>query len=488
MKNISRIIAVTAAAVAAIACSPEGHAPRRGDAIVIDPAVTRADELNFDDGDRIGLTVVRDGEPAAWLENVPLTCSGALFTGDGLNWYDDASVASSLRAYYPYDASGEPSSFSVREDQRGSGFTASDLMIGSKSGVKPSAEAVTMLFRHMLARIDVDMTTRETISQVTVSGTSLDAQVDVAAATVSLPAVISRRSITAHEVEAGKSYCAITVPQSAELTFTVQFADGTEQQCTMRQAELAAGHRYTASLTVEKEKIEVSMSGQIEGWEDEELQPGDSDTGAGDDQGQDGPTLKYDGVSYPVATLADGRTWLAANLSYYDGGSMRISSTPGDGSGIWFPADDGLNAVTGADNSAFVLEHGYLYNSATAHGGSLAQGSDPVQGICPDGWHLPTRAEFEALKAAYPSPEQLKASEFGFTASTFINATGSYRLGQASGISSACDMLFWGSDVDSSNKVICFRIMTSTTGSMSYSEYSTDSSNYAVAVRCIKNQ
>lgn len=47
-----------------------------------------------------------------------------------------------------------------------------------------------------------------------------------------------------------------------------------------------------------------------------------------------------------------------------------------------------------------LAERGYLYNWSAAMHGAASSSSVPseVQGICPDGWHLPSEAEWEVLK------------------------------------------------------------------------------------------
>ena len=84
--------------------------------IRIAPSISRVTGLNFDTGDRIGLTIVKSG--ANYCENTPLRFDGTVFVSDDLFWYDDPSEKSNLTAYYPYLAEGAPASFTVRADQK----------------------------------------------------------------------------------------------------------------------------------------------------------------------------------------------------------------------------------------------------------------------------------------------------------------------------------------------------------------------------------
>ena len=68
-------------------------------------------------------------------------------------------------------------------------------------------------------------------------------------------------------------------------------------------------------------------------------------------------------------------------------------------SGIWFTYDVATKAVATTD--AEVASMGYLYSTNTAFGfstdGDIISIFEGVQGICPDGWHIPTQAEAQAL-------------------------------------------------------------------------------------------
>ena len=89
--------------------------------------------------------------------------------------------------------------------------------------------------------------------------------------------------------------------------------------------------------------------------------------------------VSYQNESYE-AVLIGSQTWLARNLNY-DTTSARCYKTL-------------------TDSLANCITYGKLYNSATAMRGASASTNNPsgVQGICPTGWHLPSKAEWEALR------------------------------------------------------------------------------------------
>ncbi|MBQ4285418.1 MAG: fimbrillin family protein, partial [Bacteroidales bacterium] len=124
-------------------------------AIRIAPVMTKVTETAFENGDAIGLTVTRGAAgaeaPSAWASNKKLTFNGLEFTSD-LLWYPEGTDEATLAAYYPYIAEGVPATFTVAIDQA-DGIQDSDLIAAVKSGVLPTANAVTMPFKHKLSRL-----------------------------------------------------------------------------------------------------------------------------------------------------------------------------------------------------------------------------------------------------------------------------------------------------------------------------------------------
>jgi|GEM_PF-2522519 len=95
-----------------------------------------------------------------------------------------------------------------------------------------------------------------------------------------------------------------------------------------------------------------------------------------------GTVTDYDGNVYNTVVIGQ-QTWLKENLRslhYADGSSIE---------GVWVYDDNESNAAT----------WGRLYNwDAAMHGASSSNGNPSgVQGACPDGWHMPSKAEFEQL-------------------------------------------------------------------------------------------
>lgn len=373
--------------------------------VKIAPSVTRVTGLHFDAGDRIGLTVVRAS--GTYAENQPMTYDGSFFTAAGFYWYRESGEAATLTAYYPYDAAGTPAEFSVAQDQR-AGCAPSNLMVAAKSDVRPSESAVAMTFRSLMAdvRIAVNNQSGSQLAGVEVDGTIPTAAVDlgVPAATVMTDRATAR--IAACELQAGSAYEAILVPQRTSMTFTVRTDDGKSRSRTLAEVLLEPNKQYALAMTLTEEKLELTLSGEIDNWE------------PGGDLGADEP-LEYAGETYRTVEI-DGRLWMAENLRYCPDGIAL-------GSGMWYPG----RAGKACGETEYVRQCGLLYDYDTATGGSAAVASagDAVRGICPDGWHIPDQEELASLLAATEEDFSAECSFWNAARSAYGSESRSYLMG-----------------------------------------------------------
>lgn len=238
--------------------------------IRIAPSISRVTGLNFDTGDRIGLTIVKSG--ANYCENTPLRFDGTVFVSDDLFWYDDPSEKSNLTAYYPYLAEGAPASFTVRADQKlAADHEASDLLAATATDVVPSQTAVNMVFTHLLTKIVIDITNNSanTIEEVTLKGSRCTATVDLSAKSVQVDASSAETDIYPFPTVTAGRYEAILVPQRAALELEIQTSDGNRHTKTFQATDLQSGAEYAIEAVISNtNKIHASISGAVKGWED----------------------------------------------------------------------------------------------------------------------------------------------------------------------------------------------------------------------------
>jgi uncharacterized protein (TIGR02145 family) len=391
-----KLLLMIAAAFAFVGCNDDGGSSMtdEGGTVVapvsIRPVMTKATSTNFESGDQIGLKITR--EAGVYTDNALLTYNGTAFTGTTM-WYEEGGQESTLLAYYPYQSAGFPTSFTVASDQS-TGVSPSDFIVGTVDNVLPTAAAVTVPFKHKLSRIIFDVTNNAgyTLNSMTLSGAIPTATLDTAL-TPTVDSTASAADITAYMVD-DTTFEAIVIPQTVAFTVSVDAAGKVMTQ-RLLSAELLSGYSYTINLIVNPSDISVSISGDIVDWNDGGTIG--EDTSVQFDEYDD--HFVYDGVSYDIKTLADGRTWMVDNLRYIPDGKT-VSSDPADQTtGIWYPIDPATK--TAATDEATISSHGYLYSYAAALGSSITPENyntfEGAQGICPTGWHIPTKAEFFSL-------------------------------------------------------------------------------------------
>ena len=396
------LILAGAAIVGLVACNknPESQPIDYSKVSVrIEPVITRATETNFEKGDQIGLTGTRAS--GAYAENAPLTYDGAAFSGE-LKWYEEGTEASTLKAYYPY-VSTFPTSFTVAADQS-AGTASSDFVSAVKEGVLPTANEVAMVFKHRLSRLVV---TAQNNSGMPIESVVFKGVIPTATIADDLTATVSA-SAEAIDVKAfadGEKYYAIVPGQKVALEVVVT-AGGKAHSQKLAEATLEAGKQYSVSIIVNKDEIKVVLSGEIENWGD-----GGEISGEGSDddfvENLEEGYFTYAGVKYNIVKMKDGKWWMAQNLAYLPEGCTPATELSAVTAGVFAPIQ--VNAAkTAAEfttDPAVVARNGYLYQAEVALGlkvGDLksveeAQALEGAQGICPQGWHVPTLDDIIAL-------------------------------------------------------------------------------------------
>lgn len=366
--------------------------------ITIAPIITRATEVDFEDTDQIGVTITQSND-FVYASNKLMTYNNGVFTGD-LLWYPEGNDKSQIVAYYPYDAAGAPTSFTVKADQtdQATGYGASDLIAASKSDVLPSTNAVVMNFKHILTKlvINIENDTQSDISSVVLKGSVPTATLDLPALSVTADESTTATDITAQVVKANETYRAIVIPQTVAFTLEVATADGKTLSQRLTSTTLAQGGQYSVNVRVLPDDIIVTLSGKIESWTDEGEIGADNEVSF--EEHLDENYFLYDGVKYNTVTLANGTTWMAEPLAYLPKG-YTPSTDPTADSHIWYPYEIVDGATVATTEASAIKELGYLYDLQAALGGkeiteSNLNSFEGVQGICPKGWHIPTRLEY----------------------------------------------------------------------------------------------
>ena len=124
---------------------------------------------------------------------------------------------------------------------------------------------------------------------------------------------------------------------------------------------------------------------------------------------QTGGLFVYEGETYHAVKMKDGKWWMTENLRYVPSGMTPSDNVNAPTNGIWYPVvinelTPDVASVKFSKEAADIKAQGYLYNTETALGlktGDLTvencKNYEGVQGICPAGWHIPTKADIVGL-------------------------------------------------------------------------------------------
>ncbi len=114
--------------------------------------------------------------------------------------------------------------------------------------------------------------------------------------------------------------------------------------------------------------------------------------------------VDYDGNTYDAVKIGN-QVWMASNLrvTHFSNGNEIPIIVRDDYYEIHEPSRYFPN-----DNSDLVDQNGLLYNWYAAVDGDISSASNPsgIKGICPEGWHLPSRAEWIELVEFLGSHEE----------------------------------------------------------------------------------
>ncbi len=392
---MKKIFIIAAGALLLASCQQNKNTAEPDNGFVqISPIITKATDTNFEEGDKVGVSINLGSE--VYAKNQELTFTDGVFKGT-LKWYSEALSTSTLTAYYPYSQSSVPTSFEVAADQS-AGVSASDLIAGIKEDVTPSTEAIVVPFKHLLSKIvlKIDNQSGAQLSAVELDGSKRTATVDLTALSATVSENAETSTIKACAVKESEEYALITVPQSVAFNLTVTLSTGDKLSQKLSSVELVSGGQYTINAKVLPSDITVSISGDIEDWTDKgEIAP-------------DQPTYidfaEYDGYfvykneKYTTKTFSDGTTWMTQPMRYIPDGYTVSTDPASTEAHIWAPYTLVSGVATPSTDEELVAKNGYLYDYTAIFGEEItkdnASSFEGKQGICPNGWHVPTRTEY----------------------------------------------------------------------------------------------
>ncbi len=220
------------------------------------------------------------------------------------------------------------------------------------------------------------------------------------------------------------------------------------------------------------------------------------------------PVTDHDGNVYETVIIGE-QTWMAENLKvthYADGTAIEYVPDTVD----WEYLASREKAYSYyANDSAFGDTYGYLYTSAAARNGLSDIESNPsgIQGVCPDGWHIPSDAEWIQLEVVLgmdpstatrmdwrgsPVGNRLKATEAehwnteeGTNTSGFTGLGAGYRNTAGAYMNLYDRAYFWSATAGGDDRYCFVRILGATEPGVGRFRYSVDS--HGCSVRCVKD-
>lgn len=276
-----------------------------------------------------------------------------------------------------------------------SGFYTVTPMSGSENGF-------------ITIKVDPNPTGSNRNGQVAVICTSRDMSVTKAinisqtcpSGTIDVDAVSVNGDPTLREIPAEGGTLELTITANSKWTISCGEADVT---LSATGGEAGSGMKVTATVPAcpvfEGRSIPVSLTcvtqsgGQNETILFEQL----------------GGILSYGGEVYQAALMGDGKWWMTENLRYIPAGMTPSDDAAAVNSGIWYPLvidvlDENTATVKFSTDASDIKSNGYLYSTEVALGlkpGEItadnAGSFEGAQGICPSGWHIPTKADIVGL-------------------------------------------------------------------------------------------
>lgn len=246
---------------------------------------TKATDTSFEEGDAIGIYALEymDGVASPlqlsgnWANNSKSVLNAGSWEVSPVIWWKD-DCRFDIISYYPYCAeikSVDDMPFSVQLDQRGSGYTESDLMWAKTAGATRTNEDIPLNFKHKLSRLDINLIkgpdyegTIPENAEVRIMSTVTSALVNLETGDVEKDMYGTEKTITAHQNGVG-NYSAIIVPQMLLNNVPlIEIIAGDVSYLVSCRFQFESGIRHTMNITMssDPDKVVINIGGAILDW------------------------------------------------------------------------------------------------------------------------------------------------------------------------------------------------------------------------------
>ena len=242
---------------------------------------TRVTETTFEQNDEIGVYVTLSGSDLQLagneVNNEPFVYCDKLWVSPRKVFWNEG--LHDVYAYYPYTKvvnDIKDFSFQVQLDQStDEGYSMSDFLWATTTGVTASTEPVDMHFEHKLSRVIVKLQKGEKFEgdipndvQVYIYSTVPNAVIDLSTGDAAKDTFKSPETIRCKQFF-GDTYSAIVVPQS--LTSQVPLVEivmGEVSYLMYGKISFRPGYSHTITVTLNQnpEQIKIEIGGDVGGW------------------------------------------------------------------------------------------------------------------------------------------------------------------------------------------------------------------------------
>ena len=253
---------------------------------------TRVTDTAYEQGDRIGLFVVNEGENLSTWEshvtNMCFTLEGEKWTPDQPIYWKDKHTRAHFYAYYPYASVNNVNyhNFAVQQNQRDmNGYKASEFLWGKSEYQSPTDNAIDITTNHKMSLVRLALKAgkgftfeqlRDAIQEVEINNVCCECTInlengeiqDRSNSTTIYPCLNSSET---NNGEQSVVYYALTVPQTVSngsRIITIRIADDEYVVNLNRDYTFKAGKRH--KLTINVDKINNGVNVGVGGWEEDD--------------------------------------------------------------------------------------------------------------------------------------------------------------------------------------------------------------------------
>ena len=278
---------------------PDGKYPMTFTTAVGELLVTRgtADNSKWAGGEKVAIQLGNDAESYGGIKKYTAATDGKLTPADNANTLYWRNTTETVTAWYPYSET-KPTSFTVQTNQNtADNYQTSDFLYTTGTHTYSRRSACALVFKHLPVKVVINLkhgdqvtadevanATVSIVNQPTTSGTIGD-NGTVAVAATATDVIIPNKPTSSTANDYQQTVQALLVPQDIAgkkfIKVTIGNGDDTRDYYFTPAADaaaLAAGTQYTYNITVKKEKLVVTVSGDGVSWGNDTTENIDSST------------------------------------------------------------------------------------------------------------------------------------------------------------------------------------------------------------------